>query len=269
MNHCSILNASWLRPSLLAAAIFATSVTASAEDYPVAEVQTVLKLKHYYYGEVDGSFDGATQNALRRFQFRNGLPGTGAMDPATMHTLCGYPAPAKATVANNASQIESDRQPAPPVEKYEISAGIHAVSNADCKKSNSVAIIAKERPIAPHTGYSEQFPSWAAEHRGGSENGIEIRRAIPVTPPTGGQDQFIPRAIPVYPTNPIGEAGDREGVTTVAAHFTGQDGHVYTYFRKMKTLSPDAIDDSGATAATSAWVSSDGERFRGGNFVNR
>jgi peptidoglycan hydrolase-like protein with peptidoglycan-binding domain len=244
MNNLSIIKAPWLRRSFLVSALFIASLQlVSAEENPVVEVQRTLKLKHFYYGEVDGNFDCATQGALRRFQFRNGLPGTGAMDPETLQALsvrpASSPASPKAIAANIPARPESERAPGPAIEKDEISAGIKAAPVADPRRVTSAELVRKEQLTVPHAAYSEQFPSWSAQRRGIIENGVEIRRAIPVTPETSNSRQFIPRAIPVSQADSIGGAGFSEGVT-VAAHFTGQDGHVYTYYRKIKAAAPDA-----------------------------
>jgi peptidoglycan hydrolase-like protein with peptidoglycan-binding domain len=277
MNNLSIIKASWLRRSFLVSALLIASIQlVSAEENPVLDVQRTLKLKHFYYGEVDGIFDCATQAALRRFQFRNGLPGTGAMDPETLQALSGRPAAPKAVAANIPARPESERAPVPAIERDEISAGIKVAPVADPRRATSAELAGKEQITVPRAAYSEQFPSWSAQRRGIIENGVEIRRAIPITPETSNSQQFIPRALPVSQADSIGGAGVGEGVT-VAAHFTGQDGHVYTYYRKIKATAPDASRSPASPdsayglggMASSPLDVSFGDGMRGGNIAHR
>ena len=251
MKIDSNLKAVWLRRSLFALAMLGLSIPlASAADSSVAAVQKVLKQKHFYFGEIDGNWDEATQGALRRFQFRNGLAGTAEIDEATLQALAIEAPRPRVVVANLAAQAERDPQPAPVVEKSENPTILRATAVVDQPRKFSVSLETKDQRTAPRAGFTEQFPSWSAQHRGGVEDGIEIRRAIPISK-----------------ADPMGEPGvSGEVAVTVPAYFTGQDGHVYTYYRKMKTSSPDAsrlstpLSGIGATALASPPEVSDGDR---------
>jgi len=245
-NHC-ITKASRPKCLLMAASLFIMAVQlVFAEGNPVTEVQQALKLKHFYYGDVDGNWDDATQGALRRFQIRNGLPGTGEMDAATLQALTGNPPPAKPTAARVTFQVERASEIARPVEMNQNIPAMRATLNTADVRKPTVTASTREQRAVPNARYSEQFPSWFAQHRGVTIDAIEIRRAIPVTPETRKEQQSIPPATPIFPAASIGGAETlREVVTTVEAHFTGQDGHVYTYYRKIK---PPAPDDSKSSA---------------------
>jgi len=273
-------NSSWLPCSFLVAALFVVSVPlASAEDNPaderVALVQQALKLKHFYYGDVDGTFDCATQGALRRFQFRNGLPGTGAMDDATVKALTGYTPPSKTPVASVVVQAASGRDIFPQIQKDDNRAGVKEDPNAGQKRKLSAIVNTREQRIVPRGGYTEQFPSWAAEHRAGFEDRVEVRRAIPIASGPNREEPFASRATPVSPENSIDGVESQEVVTTVVAHFSGQDGHVYTYYRKIRTRLPDVSSGltspygRGETAVSFPREISVGGGNRGGDIANR
>jgi peptidoglycan hydrolase-like protein with peptidoglycan-binding domain len=53
----------------------------------VAAVQSTLKERQFYFGEVTGKIDPETRAAVRRFQVHRGLPMTGEIDNATMQSL--------------------------------------------------------------------------------------------------------------------------------------------------------------------------------------
>jgi len=244
MKHHSIIRESWLRPSLLAVAIFVGAVRpVSAEelsaDSRVALVQQALKLQHFYYGEVDGNLDCATQGALRRFQFRNGLPGTGAMDDATVEALTGIRPSPKAATANIAAQAEGASEMSAPIrEKINGPTPKAVAAELGQERNLSANLDRSGRLTVPHAAYTVQLPSWSAQHRAAVQDRVEVRRAIPIT---------SPEAVDASETS-------AEVVTTVPAYFTGQDGHVYTYYRKMRVKaadglsSPTSIDGSRGTA---------------------
>jgi peptidoglycan hydrolase-like protein with peptidoglycan-binding domain len=261
MKHHSIVRTSWLRPSLLAVAIFVGAARlVSAEevsaDSRVALVQEALKLKHFYYGDVDGNLDCATLGALRRFQIRNGLPDTGAMDDATVAALTGMcPSPKAATVniaAQTENGVEIPRKVIGPTLKPE-------AANAPQERNLSANLDQAGRLTVPRASYSVQLPSWSAQHRAPVQDRVEVRRAIPVTS-TGAMD---------------GSESSAEVVTTVPAYFTGQDGHVYTYYRKIRTKaadglsSPTSMDGSGGTGFSVSRELSDGAQIPGGSVANR
>jgi hypothetical protein len=64
-------------------------------------------------------------------------------------------------------------------------------------------------------------------------------------------------------------------VVTVPAYFTGQDGHVYTYYRKMRMKaadglsSPTSMDGSRGTAFSVSRELSDTAQNAGGTVANR
>ncbi|KAF1687399.1 hypothetical protein B1992_04665 [Pseudoxanthomonas broegbernensis] len=61
-------------------------VSAAANDR-VREVQALLRGEGLYDGALDGLYGPRTRQALARFQAGNGLPATGAPDPATLFLL--------------------------------------------------------------------------------------------------------------------------------------------------------------------------------------
>lgn len=235
MKSHSLMKISWLRRPLLVAAFLAASVQlVSAEgnsaDNRVTQVQQALKLKHFYYGDVDGNFDSATQSALLRFQFRNGLPGTGAMDDVTVGALTGISFSPKPVSANIAAQAERVPQIARPVEKDEDRIAASATVNAVQKPAFSASADASAQRPVPHAAFTVSVQSWADQHRAPVEDRVEVRRAIPIAP-VDPMDR--PEASP-------------EALTTVVAHFTGQDGHVYTYYRKIRTSLPEMFNSPGS-----------------------
>ena len=260
MKHHSIIRKSWLRPSLLAVAIFVGAIRLVSAEEPsadsrVALVQQALKLQHFYYGEVDGNLDCATQGALRRFQFRNGLPGTGAMDDATVEALTGIRPSPKAATANTAAQAEGASEMNAPIREKTngptaADAGQEPNLSANLDRSGRLAV--------PHAAYSVQLPSWSAQHRAALQDRVEVRRAIPITSPDA-----------VDGSEPSAE------VVTVPAYFTGQDGHVYTYYRKMRMKaadglsSPTSMDGSRGTAFSVSRELSDTAQNAGGTVANR
>ncbi len=69
-------------------------------------VQARLRQIGWYDGDVTGSFDDKTRKAVRKFQKREGLPVTGAVDRATLRTLEG--------MTEKPTSWELTNQPPPP-----------------------------------------------------------------------------------------------------------------------------------------------------------
>ena len=72
--------------SLLLILLLADSLAVAA-DQTTREVQSQLEALGFYYGEVDGERGPETEAALRRYQIRNGLSVTGAIDEETLFSL--------------------------------------------------------------------------------------------------------------------------------------------------------------------------------------
>jgi len=271
MKNQLVMKASWLWRSLWVGALLVAAVPLVSAADDVALVQQALKLRHFYYGEVDGNFDAATLGALRRFQFRNGLPGTGEMDNATVEMLTG--APLLRTSANPSIATQSERTPefARPVQKEGDRAAMSAAGKADQRADRKVdqqpafsaGVETREQRPVPQAAHTESVQSWASQHRAPLENRVEVRRAIPIT-----------LADPVDRSE-----ASPEVETTVAAHFTGQDGHVYTYYRKTRATTPEASESpalppslsygAGGTAFSFSQELSDAGANPGGNFARR
>ena len=77
------------------------------EDGAVRRLQERLAELGYLTGKIDGIFGAATEDALRRFQRRYGLPETGKLDAATEAAL--FPAPAATTAPWNVRLREGDQ----------------------------------------------------------------------------------------------------------------------------------------------------------------
>jgi hypothetical protein len=69
-------------------------------------VQARLRQVGWYDGDVTGSFDDRTRKAVRKFQKREGLPVTGAVDRTTLRTLEG--------MTEKPTRWELTNQPPPP-----------------------------------------------------------------------------------------------------------------------------------------------------------
>lgn len=91
-------------------ATLALAGAASADDQ-VRNVQTELKNRGFYYGEVDGQSGPEMTSAIRRYQIRNGLEVTGTLTQETLAGLgmvAGKPQPS----APVAKAPDAPRQPA-------------------------------------------------------------------------------------------------------------------------------------------------------------
>src|SRR4030095_14196801 len=84
--------------------VFATALLAATvfADDRLRDVQGELKNQGFFYGTVDGKDGPETNAAIRRYQIRNGLQVTGALNDETLAALGmgkpGEPEPAKPVV---------------------------------------------------------------------------------------------------------------------------------------------------------------------------
>jgi peptidoglycan hydrolase-like protein with peptidoglycan-binding domain len=63
--------------------------TASASPSDIRQAQEKLRQSHLYRGRIDGLLGPETQQAVQRYQQKNGLPVTATLDQATMSSLLG------------------------------------------------------------------------------------------------------------------------------------------------------------------------------------
>ncbi len=68
-------------------ALLLASAVAAHADQTTATVQRALKDQGFYYGDVSGQKNADTTAAIRRYQIRNGLQITGAIDAETLRSL--------------------------------------------------------------------------------------------------------------------------------------------------------------------------------------
>jgi len=68
-------------------------------DEQTRNVQTTLKAEGFYYGPVNGENSQETSAAIRRYQIRNGLQVTGALNQETLDALSKSNAPSQESVA--------------------------------------------------------------------------------------------------------------------------------------------------------------------------
>jgi peptidoglycan hydrolase-like protein with peptidoglycan-binding domain len=206
MKSHSAPKAFWLRRSLLiSAALIASIQLVSAEDTSVAAVQEALKGTHFYFGDVNGKWDEATQGALLRFQFRYGLPGTGEMDASTLQALAGNPPPPKTLAENTPAQVERNPEFVRPIEKDGNRTAVKSTASVDPKRRLPASPDNGEHRGVPKAVHTELFLSWSARQRGAPENGVEVRRAEPTATESRNEGHPIPHAIPEpskSPTSP-------------------------------------------------------------------
>ena len=84
-------------------------------DEVTRRAQTELKSLGFYYGEIDGAMSVETLSALKRYQIRNGLEVTGALDAQSKEALGlngGAPA-AEATQSAVGAEEKADAMPRP------------------------------------------------------------------------------------------------------------------------------------------------------------
>src|ERR1043166_3701798 len=70
-----------------AAVIFIGSMMLMRADQLVQSVQQALKDEGFYYGEVNGDMNANLTAAIRRYQIRTGLQGTGELNDETLRSL--------------------------------------------------------------------------------------------------------------------------------------------------------------------------------------
>jgi hypothetical protein len=75
------------RRRLIAGAIVFLITATLLADEQVRRVQTELRRRHLYFGEINGQASPEVENALKRYQERKGLKPTGALDQETLRSL--------------------------------------------------------------------------------------------------------------------------------------------------------------------------------------
>lgn len=65
----------------------AASILAAQADEQVRSVQEELRRRNIYFGDVDGRHSKESEEALKRYQKRKGLPASGREDNETLHSL--------------------------------------------------------------------------------------------------------------------------------------------------------------------------------------
>jgi peptidoglycan hydrolase-like protein with peptidoglycan-binding domain len=104
-----------IRFLLLLLALPLLLIQAANADDQLRNVQSQLKSEGFYYGDINGQESPEMTAAIRRYQIRNGLEVTGALNPETLHALAG----AGAASRNQPSQAPqqpaatAQRKPAP------------------------------------------------------------------------------------------------------------------------------------------------------------
>lgn len=78
-------------------------------DSAIQQAQETLKEQGYYYGQITGESNADTTAAIRRFQIRNGLQVTGALNEETTRALNSN---------SNSARVET-ATPAPPPKTYQ------------------------------------------------------------------------------------------------------------------------------------------------------
>jgi peptidoglycan hydrolase-like protein with peptidoglycan-binding domain len=115
-----------------AAVIFMGLMMLVRADQLVESVQQVLKDEGFYYGEVSGEMNANLTAAIRRYQIRNGLQVTGALNDETLRSLgirssgsarpttkAASPTPGASAAPNESPSEETETaSPAPPVQPF-------------------------------------------------------------------------------------------------------------------------------------------------------
>jgi peptidoglycan hydrolase-like protein with peptidoglycan-binding domain len=96
----------------VAVAIVLASVATIRADDTIAKVQQALKDQGFYYGEVTGEKNTATNDAIRRYQIRSGLQITGELNDETLRSLqssaSASPSPFDRAIASTAPSPNGD-----------------------------------------------------------------------------------------------------------------------------------------------------------------
>ena len=101
---------------ILSILVLCASGFAFAADQTTRQVQSQLQALGFYYGAVDGEPGPETDAAIRRYQIRNGLSVTGALDEETLFSLRkgGLPSTEQKSKGNprnvQPDVVESDRE---------------------------------------------------------------------------------------------------------------------------------------------------------------
>src|SRR5213596_1019144 len=112
--------------------IFLVSFATIRADEVIAKAQQALKDQGFYYGEVTGEKNTATNDAIRRYQIRNGLQVSGELNDETLRSLgikssgssrpttkAASPTPAAGAVPSEPGSDETQTaSPAPPVQPF-------------------------------------------------------------------------------------------------------------------------------------------------------
>ncbi len=92
--------------------IFLVSLGTIRADEVIAKAQQALKDQGFYYGEVTGEKNTATNDAIRRYQIRNGLQITGELNDETLRSLqstaSASPSPSDRSVARTVPSPNAD-----------------------------------------------------------------------------------------------------------------------------------------------------------------
>jgi peptidoglycan hydrolase-like protein with peptidoglycan-binding domain len=116
----------------IAAVIFMGLMMLVRADQLVESVQQALKDAGFYYGEVNGEMNANLTAAIRRYQIRNGLQVTGALNDETLRSLgirssgsarpttkAASPTPPAGVAPNESPSEETETaSPAPPVQPF-------------------------------------------------------------------------------------------------------------------------------------------------------
>jgi len=113
---------------------------ASADDQ-VRTAQEALKNQGFYNGPVDGALNADTTGAIRRYQLRNGLEGTGQLTPETVNSL---------NKGDQAAPADQPAQAAVPAPTPAISAPpVPSAGNPPAPVERDSASVAPARPAPP------------------------------------------------------------------------------------------------------------------------
>ena len=86
---------------------FSMGTTTATGDQPLTETQTRLKDLGYYTARVDGQTGPSTINALKTYQYKEGLPVTGQMDEKTRRALSFTGQDSRVKVADSGNALLS------------------------------------------------------------------------------------------------------------------------------------------------------------------